>query len=480
MSANFDLKNPLSILGTLGPRLDNRQYLYARLNEYYDGEQPLSFIAPHLREELNKRIDSVVINWPSLIVNSIAERMNATGFVIPSQDALTDQVNDIWQRNNMDEQSAQAIIEKLIYGHSFGLVWGDEQNRATISIESPRSMIAYRDPRSRKWVAAIKRWVEEDGRAYAFIYTPTHVYSAVSKTNNADVSDIYGTTTQITDLSHVPADGWNITGRMVNPLGELPVVIIPNRPRLLNPEGVSELADVLPLADAVNKLATDMLVTSEFYSGPRRWATGVELEEDENGDIQDGMDYKPLGRMHLYENAETKTGQYEEAELEKTFIAGIDALSKYIAATKKIPAHYMDPAASGLASAEAVRAAEAPLVVLARREQVPTGGAFEQIARLALMVETGDLPSTNEMRMETVWSDTENLTDAQKVDAATKRAAIHVPIEQLWKDAGYTEQQIEDMKKMRAEESASLAKENENVRSQGNESAGSGREEDQR
>jgi hypothetical protein len=87
---------------------------------------------------------------------------------------------------------------------------------------------------------------------------------------------------------------------------------------------------------------------------------------------------------------------------------------------------------------------------MAKRMMLTIGSALEQLARLALMVETGDLPSRSELRMETLWQDPENLTAAQKVDAATKRAAIGVPREQLWRDAGYTEQQIEDMKDMEA------------------------------
>lgn len=462
MSAKFDINNPRQILSVLGQRLDTRQAGYSKLQRYFDGQNAMAFVAQEVRDDLNRRMDSLVINFPSLIVNSIAERMTPKGFVIPSQEELTDKVNLIWQKNNMDEQSAQGIIDKLLYGRSYAIVWGDEEGNATISIESPRQMIAWRNPANRKWEAAIKRWVEEDGHAYGVVYTASAITTLRSKTTNADTSDLYGSVDQVNDLSHVTPDGWDIIGEMRNPLGELPVVVIPNRPKLLEPEGVSELDDVLSLADAINKMATDMLVTSEYYAAPRRWATGIEIEEDENGNLRDDFDGEKRGRdgrWHLFEETEAKVGQFDEATLEN-FVAGIDMLSKYLASVKKIPAHYADPAKSGLASAEAVRAAEAPLVVLAKREMVPTGGALETIARLALMVESGDLPSNAELRMETVWADPENLTASQKVDAVSKKAALGVPREQLWRDAGYSEQEIEDMKRMLAEEQAATTKEN--------------------
>lgn len=458
MSTQFDITDPLSIIKVLGPRQDNRQHEYLRLKEYFQGEQPLAFIAPELRTQLANRLDSLVINWANLIVNTIAERLVPLGYAIPGQKAMTKKVNQIWQNNNMDEQVNQGLIDALVYGRTYAVVWGNDKNEATISLESAQNMIAYRDPATRKWIAALKRWVEDDGRAYAVVYTPEKIWWCRSKTKNADTSDLYESAEQVTDLSGVPATGWEVTEEIVNPLGELNVVVIANRPLLNAPEGVSELADIVPMADAVNKMATDMMVTSEFYATPRRWATGVELAEesyeDENGDtairLKDDFDTnKGLGRWNLFEDVNAKVGQFPEAEL-ANFIDGIDMLGKYIAAVKKIPAHYFDPSKSGLASAEAVRAAEAPLVVLAKRMMVSIGGALEQVARLALMVETGDLPSRAELRMETLWQDPENLTQAQKVDAATKRAAIGVPTEQLWRDAGYTEQQIEDMKDMLA------------------------------
>jgi len=466
MSTQFDLNDPLSIMRVLGPRLDNRQHEYRRLKLYYEGDQPLAFIAPELQNQLAGRLDALVINWASLIVNTIAERLVPLGYAIPGKKAMTKKINQIWQNNDMDTQFQQALIDTLVYGRTYGIVWGDANNQATISLESAENMIAYRSPATRKWIVAMKRWVEDDGRAYAVVYTPTTIWWLRSKTKNADTSDLYESVDKVTDLSHVPANGWEVTDTINNPLGELNVVVIANRPLLNAPEGVSELSDVLPMADAVNKMATDMMVTSEFYATPRRWATGVEIEEttddDDNVILKDDYDTsKSMGRWHLFEDVNAKVGQFPEAEL-ANFIDGIDMLGKYIAGVKKIPAHYFDPSKSGLASAEAVRAAEAPLVVMAKRMMLTIGSALEQMARLALMVETGDLPSRSELRMETLWQDPENLTAAQKVDAATKRAAIGVPKEQLWRDAGYTEQQIEDMKDMLAMEEVTKPETTEN------------------
>ncbi len=48
-----------------------------------------------------------------------------------------------------------------------------------------------------------------------------------------------------------------------NPLGVVPVIDVVNRPSVGSAAGVSELADLEPLVDAICKLGTDMLVSTE-------------------------------------------------------------------------------------------------------------------------------------------------------------------------------------------------------------------------
>jgi hypothetical protein len=44
--------------------------------------------------------------------------------------------------------------------------------------------------------------------------------------------------------------------------------------------GPSEIDDLKPLVDALNKSLADMMVTSEYVGRPRRWATGIELTDE--------------------------------------------------------------------------------------------------------------------------------------------------------------------------------------------------------
>src|SRR5699024_12524387 len=65
--------------------------------------------------------------------------------------------------------------------------------------------------------------------------------------------------------------------------GLVPVVPFIRRMSTDDHDGTSVAADILDLTDAENKLMADAMVTSESYARPRRWATGLELQEDDDG-----------------------------------------------------------------------------------------------------------------------------------------------------------------------------------------------------
>jgi hypothetical protein len=98
-------------------------------------------------------------------------------------------------------------------------------------------------------------------------------------------------------------------------LGRLPMVPLVNRPRILRPDGVSEFHDVLPIADALNKIATDMMVSGEYHAMPRRWAFGLK-EEDFVDAAGNQISPWKMTAGHIWSNEdpkEVKVGQFPES-----------------------------------------------------------------------------------------------------------------------------------------------------------------------
>jgi hypothetical protein len=434
-------------LRRMSQTLEMGRPLLERVDAYYRGTQPLAFLTPEVRAAVGQRLQSLVVNWPRLVVDAVEERLDVEGFRLGEEDAPSADLWNIWQANDLDEQSQLAHQATLVDGRAFVIVWGDANGSPVISIESARQVVLERDPATRTRLRAFKAWHDGDGFVRATLFEPDEVtrWRSVSKHPDPGTSP------------YVPADGWVLSETLPNPLGVVPVVPLVNRPRLLAPEGESELADVLPIADAVNKLLTDLMVTSEYSASQRRWATGIEVHEepvvDEAGQPVVSDDGEPVmqparmfdprvGRVWVAEAPDAKFGAFPEVQL-AGFLDAVRTLSHAIASLSGLPPHYLAiTAMDNPASADAIRSAEASLVAKAKRKARTWGGAWEEVMRLALLVRDGRLPEGADS-METVWRDPETRTVAQAADAAVKLVQAGIlPPEVALEDLGYTPQQV--------------------------------------
>lgn len=396
------------------------------LSRYYEGTQPLTYMAPELIRELAPRITSVVVNWPRLVVDSLEERLDVEGFRLNSSVADSS-LWDIWQSNGLDEFSQQAHIDALALGRAFVIVGaGDNGGPPVITVESASQVACSFDPRTRTVRAALKYWKDTetlDEFATLYLADSTHYYLKVRDAR---------------DVAEYHVDNHN--------LGVVPVVPLVNRPRILAPWGTSELADVLPLSDAACKIATDMMVSAEYHAMPRRWVVGMGPEDFEDPDGNTISEWSRIaGRVWAAQGspAEVSMGQFPEANL-SNFHDTLNTLSKMVAAMAGLPPHALGMTTDNPASADAIRSAESRLVKRAERRQRAFGEAWEAVLRLALQVQGIDVTGTE--RMETIWRDPATPTIAQKADAAVKLfTAGVVPLRQVREDLGYSVEQIDRM-----------------------------------
>lgn len=407
------------ILRTLGSRLDEQSAVLARLDSYYRGEQPLSYLAPSARTALAGRIERVSVAIPRLVVGSLTERLRVVGF---TRDGVSDPALwRTWMRQDMDQIAPVAHREALALGRSFCIVWAGPSGRPQISVESARQVSVSRDPATRDVLAAVKRWELPGGRGQrAVTYEP-------------DVITMYGT-----DAAGAPADSgaWRVTGTVPNPLGAVPVVPLVNADRLLDLDGVSEFGDAIPLVDALVKLLSDMLVTSEFYARPRRWATGVEVPVDE----VTGEPLNPFSseadRTWISEAAESKFGQFQATDL-SSYQNAVTVVMKQLVATTGLPEHVLGVGSDNPTSADAIRASEAALTARAESKQRIFGRAWEHVARLAVAVEFGTDPASVDVGVQ--WADPSTRSVAQEADAVTKLVAAGVlPVSIALEKLGYS------------------------------------------
>ncbi|MEU9333136.1 phage portal protein [Streptomyces sp. NPDC048290] len=405
------------------------------LNAYYEGRQPLSYMAPELERELRDQVRQVVINWPRLVVDSIEERLDVVGFRLPGEAEADEELWRIWQANDLDEQSQQGHLDALVMRRAYVLVGAnaDDPNTPLVTVESALDMFAEFDPRTGKVNAAVKRW-REDGENgakidHAALYLP-------------DV-----TVWWVKDAGEWQEDPDH--ERDQHDLGEPPVEVLANRPRLKCRGGVSELQDVIPLSDAACKIATDMMVSAEYHATPRRVAFGFGEEDfvDEHGRKVSAFS-RIIGRMWATERNRKEDGadvvQFPEASL-SNFHETISQLARLVASLSGLPPHFLGYATENPASADAIRSSESRLVKRAERKQRSWGGTWERVMRLVMRVRDG-VWSDEARSLETMWRDASTPTVAQAADAAVKKfQAKIVPLRQTREDLGYTQAQIERM-----------------------------------
>jgi hypothetical protein len=418
------------------------------LDAYYEGEQGLSYMHPEILAEVQDRLKAVIIGWPQLVVDAIEERLDVTGFRLPGAESADEDLWKVWQYNDLDEQAPQAHVDALALSRSYVTV-GTRANSdiPLVTAESPLELYAAIDPRDRTVQAALRR-----------VNQPEDLVRVAERTATLYLPDE-------TIWYDWNGGSWKEIQRDPHNLGEVPVTPIVNRPRLRQARktransyqlryGRSELAAVLPLSDAANKLATDMMVAAEFVAIPQRGFLGVGPNAFRD---KDGNQLSPtqvlMGQLLAIpgKGNDTKTFEFSTADLNK-FIGAINALAHVVAAMAGLPPQYLGYATDQPASADAIRSAESRLIKRAERKQVAFGGSWERVMRLVRRFQ--DPSSANDPalhRMETMWRNAATPTIAQSADAAIKLYTAPngqtpiVPLRQTREDLGYTNVQIDRM-----------------------------------
>lgn len=399
----------LELFLRLQRRLLNKRAEVAALWAYHDGTQPLTYIAKILMEQ-GDRFPPLRLPWPSLVATAVEERLDIEGWRLNGSDSGDDELWQVWQDNDLDEQSSEAHLTALVAREAYAMVGPGDAESPLITIEYPDQIVVEIDPRTRQVVAALKVWrsdeeIAQDDMAILLRRGPRGV-----RIIDFELSRPVGGKTLT----------WMPTGEtsQLSPL--VPVVPILNRPR--RGYGMSELTEIIPLVDGANQVATNMLAAIEHHSLHRKYVVGASEDDfvDKDGNavpawkIATGAVWA-LSRESPDEKIEV--GQFAASDL-RNFHETIRCLAQQAAAAYGLPGDYLGYTSDNPASAEAIDASEARLVKRCERRQRTFGGAWERVMRLALAVMGRD-PATA-TRLETVWRNPATPTEAAIMDAATK------------------------------------------------------------
>lgn len=389
-----------SALERLEGRLNTHRVWLAEVDAYYRAEQRIADLGISTPEKL--RGLHTVLGWARVAVDSIEERLDVTGFIYPDQPGLDDTLQEIWQANNLDEESQLAHLDALVFGHSYILVGANAKNEPVITVESPLNVAVEYDALTRQVSEALQVYGEKCNAAV--LYLPNVFVTLARAERHA---------------------AWQVVDRVANPLGRVPVVRMANRQRTHDRVGRSEITtDIRSITDSACRTLLGLEVSREFFASPQRYILGLEEEsfEDADGNRID-LQATYTGRMMVFpknsEDEDPKVGTFEAGD-PRTYTEIIEMYAKIMVSLTGLPPQYLGVTEQQPPTAESIRMQESRLVKKAERRQRAFSGAWEEAMRHALAIRDGGRYAEDAQRIQTMWVDPATPTLAAQADAAVK------------------------------------------------------------
>lgn len=414
-------------------KFEEAQQSFKVPDSYYNAEPRDLAVGLATPPSMRKLIAQVGV--PRIYINAIAERLAIEGFTI-GDSADSDELLWSWfKANGLDNFSSVAFCEALVYGRSYITVSAPLESDAEnplaipdipiIKVESPKTLYAQIDPRTRQVEWAVRVVKNTDGDTVAAtLYTP-------DSTEYYESED--GDLKQVETVNHA--------------LGVVPVVPMVHVSDSADLYGTSLITpEIQSVTDAMSRLLMNMQTTSELMANPQRYLFGTTKDELTNDGETSAIELYAASFITVEDSA-GKAQQLPAAEL-RNYTDGMGQLLKLAASYTGLPPQYLSTASDNPASAEAIRASESRLIRECEVMCSQFGSAWEQAMRIALLV-MGTSLTIDHFRIETVWRDPATPTLQAKADASTKAYASGngiIPREQARIDMGYSPEQRRQMR----------------------------------
>mgnify|MGYP001761242265 FL=1 len=143
-----------------------------RNDDYFEGEQPLKFLAPEIEQQLGTRIAELVVNLPRLGVDAYEQRLDIEGFRIGGSETYDEDLWSVWKHNGGPLLSQQAHRESLALARAYAIVGEGDDGIPLITAESPFEAIHEDDPRTHEVKYGLKTWQDEDKNRWIDLFHP--------------------------------------------------------------------------------------------------------------------------------------------------------------------------------------------------------------------------------------------------------------------------------------------------------------------
>jgi Phage portal protein, SPP1 Gp6-like len=412
--------------------LNDAQEDYERFEDYYLGDHELEFATDRWKDVFGTVFEEFSDNWCQVVVDSVVHRMEIDGWKSEDDDGAAKLAEDIWDRNALEVEEDDLHTQVLVKGDAYLICQEDPEEPGQAQIfynDAIDVSVQYDNSNRRKLIRAAKRYTDADGNRWLCIYYPEKTEKWLIPTS-APAMQILAVAEALETLP----SGWTLQDSIPNEYGVVPVFHFRNR-ALGSTHGLSELKNVIPMQNSVNKLLMDLMVGSEFGHYRQKYIAG-------GGHPKDGW---KAGAMRLWATTDpqAKFGEFGQIDLEP-LVKAIDLVVGHIAKTTGTPLHYLR-SSGDMPSGEALKTAESGLVKKCVARQKQWGAPWSQAMSYAIQLETGSLPKSP---VKPVWQSPETRHVLEQAQTAQLKSVLGIPLEVLWSEHfGYSEEEISDFKK---------------------------------
>jgi hypothetical protein len=443
-------------------RDSQRAAVYEEARDYFEGNHRLAFATDKFRTTFGKLFQAFSDNLCPAVISSLSDRLTLRSFKssraemktediespvpgvpprqqVNTEDPMGERAWEIWKANKMDLKAREVHEEALVMREAFVVVWPDETGFPAIFPQASEEwVVEYDVDNPGVIIKAAKMWKLDDGRLRLNLYYVDRIEKYVTAKPKPN-----GIPKKLDEF--VPYDdGYGNT--VPNDLGRVPVF------HFENPGGYSELKDVIPIQDALNKTVADMMIAMEFAAFKQRYIIGMEPDIDPETSLpsEEWLRKTGVDRMLSIPNEEAKVGQFETTDLGQ-FTRVAEQFRHEVARVSGTPLHYFLIVEGDFPSGEAMKSAEARFVRRIEDRQIAFGNVWEDIMAFCLLV-TGDITPDDyyqrgeeKFYFESTWKDASPRSEAEIADTAVKKKAVGVSDSQLLMELGYDADTIKRM-----------------------------------
>lgn len=410
----------------------SRRSAYARYGDYYDGRHKLTFASEKFKSTFGDTFQALSENLCPAVVDGLASQLQLQS-VIPggefgaSEEARIQAVVDEVQRvNRFDVLEGQVHRDTFVNGDAYLIVWPDEESRPILYPNRAGSVTVDYHPEKLGYIVRAAKWFRENGRVRLNLYYRDRIEKYITTEPYSDLP-----VSAMAFMPHMIDDeDWPLQ----NPYDKVPVFHFANNAGV-GEMGTSELHDIIPLQDALNKSLCDMLVAMELEAFAQRWVTGLEPRYDDEGNpispFQAGID-----RILMAEDADVRFGEFSRADLAQ-YVSVQDSLRAAVARVAGFPPHYFMLQDGVPPSGESLRIASARITAKIMARQKTFGNRWEDVFRFALKIAGYD-----DVKTVATWDDpTPALGEKEVWEVAMLQRDAGVSREQVLIERGYTREQ---------------------------------------